>query len=308
DKLCYAFTFESMFIGVSPFDAPAFYSVITYADHVQKIFHPRGGMYQIPLALEKLGRKFGATFHYDSEVQKIGRNSNGLKLNAAGKELHYDTIVVNADYPYAQNKLLSRSIPQYDYSCSTYLMYLGLKTKVTGLSHHNLLFAQDLKKNVQQIFTEKILPDDPSLYIHVPTVTDASLAPAGKDIVYLLVPVPNLDNPKEDFYQHEQRLRKIVFEKIYRMTGINLEELIEVEHTFYPQDFTTRYNLLHGATFGLSHTLMQSAFFRPSNIDPMLPGLYYAGGSTQPGGGLPVVIASSRIVADLISKKNKPIY
>ena len=81
-----------------------------------------------------------------------------------------------------------------------------------------------------------------------------------------------------------------------------------MEHTFYPQDFTTRYNLLHGATFGLSHTLMQSAFFRPSNIDPMLPGLYYAGGSTQPGGGLPVVIASSRIVADLISKKNKPIY
>jgi len=308
EKLCYAFTFESMFIGVSPFDAPAFYSVITYADHVQKIFHPRGGMYQIPLALEKLCRKFGATFHYDSEVQKIGRNSNGLQLSAAGKDLHYDTIVVNADYPYAQKTLLSRSIPRYDYSCSVYLMYLGLKTKVAGLSHHNLLFAQDLKKNVQQIFTDKIIPDDPSIYIHVPTVTDPSLAPAGRDLVYLLVPVPNLENPKEDFYQHEKRFRKIVFEKIYRMTGINLEDLIEVEHTFYPQDFTTRYNLLHGATFGLSHTLMQSAFFRPSNIDPDLPGLYYAGGSTQPGGGLPVVIASSRIVADLVSNKNRPIY
>jgi phytoene desaturase len=187
-------------------------------------------------------------------------------------------------------------------------MYLGLKTKVPGLSHHNLLFAQDLKKNVEQIFTDKILPDDPSLYIHVPTVTDASLAPAGRDIVYLLVPVPNLENTREDFQEQEQRFRKIVFEKIYRMTGINLEELIDVEHRFYPQDFASRYNLLHGATFGMSHTLMQSAFFRPKNVDPTLPGLYYAGGSTQPGGGLPVVIASSRIVADLVSNKNRPIY
>jgi len=308
EKLCYAFTFESMFIGVSPFVAPAFYSVITYADHVQKIFHPRGGMYQIPLALEKLCKKFGATLHYDSAVQKIGRNSNGLQLSAGAQDRHYDSIVVNADYPYAQRTLLSRSIPQYSYSCSVYLMYLGLKTKVAGLSHHNLLFAQDLKKNVQQIFTDKIIPDDPSLYIHVPTVTDPSLAPADRDLVYILVPVPNLDNAREDFYQHEQRLRKIVFEKIHRMTGISLEDLIEVEHRFYPQDFTTRYNLLHGATFGLAHNLMQSAFFRPPNIDAGIKGLYYVGGSTQPGGGLPVVLSSSRIVADLIAQRSKPIY
>jgi phytoene desaturase len=308
DKLCYAFTFESMFIGVSPFAAPAFYSVITYADHVQKIFHPRGGMYQIPLALEKLCKKFGVRFHFESAVQKIGRTNHSLQLRAAEQDLLYDTIVVNADYPYTQRTLLSRNIPRYDYSCSTYLMYLGLKTKITGLSHHNLLFAQDLKKNVREIFTDKIIPDDPSLYIHVPTVTDPSLAPAGKDIAYLLVPVPNLENPREDFYQHEQRLRKIVFEKIHRMTGISLEELIEVEHTFYPQDFTTRYNLMHGATFGLAHNLLQSAFFRPPNIDTALQGLYYVGGSTQPGGGLPVVLSSSRIVADLITGTTRPIY
>jgi phytoene desaturase len=308
EKLCYAFTFESMFIGVSPFVAPAFYSVITYADHIQKIFHPRGGMYQIPLALEKLCRKFGVTFHYNSAVQKIGRNSNSLKLSTAEQDRHYDTIVVNADYPYAQRTLLSRNIPQYSYSCSVYLMYLGLKKKIEGLSHHNLLFGRDLKKNVQQIFVDKIIPDDPALYIHVPTVTDPSLAPPGKDLVYILVPVPNLDNAREDFYQHEQRFRKIVFEKIHRMTGIILEDLIEVEHRFYPQDFSTRYNLLHGATFGLAHNLMQSAFFRPPNIDAALKGVYYVGGSTQPGGGLPVVLSSSRIVADLIAQRSKPIY
>lgn len=308
DKLCYAFTFESMFIGVSPFVAPAFYSVITYADHVQKIFHPRGGMYQIPLALENLCRTFGVTFHFDSPVKKIGQHNGSLKLSADEPDRYFDTVVINADYPYAQRVLLSRKIPRYSYSCSTYLMYLGLKTKVPGLSHHNLLFAEDLKKNLQQIFTDKMIPDDPSLYIHVPTVTDPSLAPPGVDLVYILVPVPNLEQARENFSDHEQEFRNIVFAKIHRMTGIRLEELIAVEHRFYPQDFVTRYNLQHGATFGLAHNLMQSAFFRPPNRDAFINGLYYVGGSTQPGGGLPVVLSSSRIVADLVSGTARPIY
>jgi phytoene desaturase len=241
-------------------------------------------------------------------VRKIERNNGAVQLSVPGENMIYDRVVVNADYPYAQTTLLSRNIPQYNYSCSVYLLYLGLKAKIEGLSHHNLLFGKDLKKNVQQIFVDKIIPDDPALYIHVPTVTDPSLAPPGKDLVYILVPVPNLENAREDFYQHEQEFRKLVFDKIHSMTGIHLEDLIEVEHRFYPQDFTTRYNLPHGATFGLAHNLMQSAFFRPSNIDPKVNGLYYVGGSTQPGGGLPVVLASSRIVADLISNKNSPIY
>ncbi len=308
EKLCYAFTFESMFIGVSPFDAPAFYSVITYADHVQKIFHPRGGMYQIPLALERLGKKYGVTFHYDNEVQGIGQTNGGVKLRVKGGEEVFDRVVVNADYPYAQCALLERKIPRYTYSCSVYLIYLGLKTKIEGLSHHNLLFGQDLRRNLQQIFVDKVIPDDPSLYVHVPTVTDPSLAPPGKDLAYILVPVPNLENSKEDFKHAEEKLRKIVFDKIYKMTGVQLEDLIEVEHRFYPQDFISRYNIHYGATFGLAHTLMQSAFFRPSNIDAKMRGLYYVGGSTQPGGGLPVVLASSRIVADLIANRNSPIY
>ena len=301
DKLCYAFTFEAMFMGVSPFDAPAFYSIISYADHVQKIFHPMGGMYQIPLALEKISRKFGARFNYNAEVKRIRQKDGSVSIEVNGREAVFSKVVVNADYAYAQSELLARQIPKYKYSCSVYLLYLGLKRKVQGFAHHNLFFSQDLKKNLNQIFKEKVMPQDPSFYVHVPTVTDASLAPQDKEIFYILVPVPNLQNLKEDISEYEEQLRRIVFGKINKVLGFNLEDLIEVEHKFYPLDFISRYNIKYGATFGLAHNLMQSAFFRPANFDRKIKGLYFVGASTQPGGGLPVVIAGSRIVADLIT-------
>ncbi|MFH0855596.1 MAG: phytoene desaturase family protein [Candidatus Omnitrophota bacterium] len=301
DKLCYAFTFEAMFMGVSPFQAPAFYSIISYADHVQKIAHPMGGMYQIPLALEKMARKFGAKFSYNSEVEEISGNGP-VRLKVGGKEQEFDKAVINADYSYAKEKLLGRALPDYKYSCSVYLLYLGLKNKVKGLEHHNLFFARDLPGNLKDIFEDGIIPQDPSFYVHVPTVTDQSLAPPGKDIFYILVPLPNLLKSKEDFSKHEDRLRKGVIERINQRLKIDLEPLIEVEHRFYPRDFTKKYNIKYAATFGLAHNLRQSAFFRPPNFDSGNKNIFFVGASTQPGGGLPVVIAGSRIAADLINK------
>jgi phytoene desaturase len=301
DKLCYAFTFEAMFMGVSPYQAPAFYSIITYTDHVEKIAHPMGGMYQIPLALEKMGKKFGAKFNYNSEVGQVSANGK-VNLRVNGEERSFDKAVFNADYSYTQEELLGRSLPEYKYSCSVYLLYLGLKKKVPGAEHHNLFFAPDLNKNLREIFDDGETSSDVSFYLHVPTVTDTSLAPAGKDIFYLLIPVANLNKAKENILAKEALIRETVFKRINKALGIDLEDLIEVEHKFYPEDFTKRYNIKFGATFGLAHNLMQSAFFRPANFDRKLKNVYFVGASTQPGGGLPVVIASSRIVADLIKK------
>jgi len=298
EKLCYAFTFEAMFMGVSPFDAPAFYSVITYADHVQKIYHPMGGMYQIPLALERLAKKYGARFNYNSEITAIEGKNGSLVLKKGATEVPADKVVVNADYAGAQEQLLKRSVPKFKYSCSVYLMYLGINRKLKGLSHHNLFFAQDLRKNLIQIFKTKEIPEDPSFYIHVPTVTDPGLAPAGKEIVYVLVPVPNLENPRISMTEYDGKVRNFVLEKINKTLGLRIQDFIEVEHSFYPDDFLKRYNIKFGATFGLAHNLMQSAFFRPPNFDRRLNNLSYVGASTQPGGGLPVVIASSRIVSE----------
>ncbi|UCG35222.1 MAG: phytoene desaturase [Candidatus Omnitrophota bacterium] len=299
DKLRYLFTFEAMFIGVSPFESPAFYSVISYTDHVQKIYHPIGGMYCIAKALEKVARKFGVSLNYEREVKNIAASKDGVSLRFDNQAEVFDKVVVNADYAYSQSTLLKRRIPRYKYSCSVYLMYLGLKQKVNGLAHHNLFFSSDLRKNLNQIFNEKTVPQEPSFYVHVPTVTDPSLAPEGKEILYVLVPVPNLEGGT-DASMSEQKLREHVFSVLNKNLGTNIEDLIEVQHTFYPRDFITRYNIKYGATFGLSHNLMQSAFFRPSNLDRRIKNLYYTGASTQPGGGLPVVIASSRIVADLV--------
>jgi phytoene desaturase len=276
--------------------------VITYADHKQKIFHSMGGMYRIPQALEKLASKFGAVFHYGCEVEKIEKKNGEFVLSRGKEHFKADYLVVNADYPYAQTGLLGRRIPDFEYSCSTYLVYLGLKRKLEGLEHHNLFFSADLDKNLDQIFKKKTVPEDPSFYVHLPTVTDPSLAPEGKEIVYLLIPVPNLKNPQGRFKDHESRIRKLVFDKINKSCGCDLESLIEVERRFYPEDFTGRYNIKFGATFGLAHSLAQSAFFRPANKDPKLRNLYYVGASTQPGGGLPVVIAGSRIVAEMVKR------
>lgn len=300
-ELCFAMTFEAMFIGVSPYQAPGFYSIITYTDHCQKIRHPMGGMYQIPRALERLGKKFGARYHYDSEVTKISPNG-GVFFETKQGTHHADCAVLNADYAYAQKELLGKTLPKYAYSCSVLLLYLGLNTKVAGLEHHNLFFSGDLEKNLAQIFQDKTTPTDPSFYIHVPTVTDASLAPAGKDILYILIPVQNLENAREDAEAMQEMLRKKVFDKVQKICGIDLEPLIEVEHRFYPHDFISRYNILFGATFGLAHTFLQSAFFRPVNRDRRHKNIYFVGASTQPGGGLPVVLAGSRIVADMIER------
>jgi len=301
EKLCHAFTFEAMFIGVSPFESPAFYSVISYTDHVQKIFHPMGGMYRIPLAFEKLAREGGARIFYDTPVERLEKDNGSIKLLFKDGARSFDKVVVNADYVYAQKALLGRPVKRYAYSCSVYLLYLGLKRKAPGLAHHNLFFARDLKRNLRQIFSSGEVPQDPSFYVHVPTVTDPSLAPQGKEIFYILIPVPNLEGGRQDLSEEEAHsLRKTVFERIKREVGFDTESQIEVEHRFYPRDFLGRYNIAEAATFGLAHTLLQSAFFRPANDDKRIKGLYYAGASTQPGGGLPVVLASSRIVADLI--------
>lgn len=301
DKLCYAFTFEAMFIGVSPFSAPAFYSVISYVDHAQKIAHPMGGMYMVPKALEKLCIEKGVKINYSSEVSSIRKKKKKFDLVTDKKVHQFDKVVANADYAHTINDLEGRPLPDFRYSCSVYLIYLGISKKLKGLEHHNLFFAKDLRNNLTEIFDKKVVPQDPSYYIHVPTVTDPSLAPEGKEILYILIPVPNLQGYKGDFKDHDERLRRLVLDKVKEITGEDIESLIEVEHRFYPEDFIKRYNIKYGATFGLAHNLMQSAFFRPSNADRRIKGLYYAGASVQPGGGLPPVIASSRIVSDLIA-------
>lgn len=303
DRISYALTFQAMFIGVSPFRAPAFYSVITYADHAQKVFHPMGGMYQVPTALERLGREFDARHHYDSPVQNIVDEGGKVKIQINNETLEFDQVVINADYPYAKEKLLKRKIKKYEYSCSVYLMYVALDRKIEGLDHHCLFLCNDVKKNLDDIFLKGSVSVEPSFYTHVPTVTDPSLAPQGKDFVYILVPVPNFVKNTYNIADHEEQIRNYVFGRIKKRTAVDLRDITLFEEKFLPQDFDSRYNLKYSSTFGLAHSLFQSAFLRPTNFEEEKGNIFYTGASTQPGGGMPPVLASSKIVADLISRK-----
>ena len=304
EALCYAVSFEAMFLGASPFVAPGFYSLVTYADHMQKIYHPIGGMYAIARALERLGRRFGARFHYDAEVRSLASDQRRTTLTLAdGRRCHADLAVVNADYQYAQQSLLGRGRPSGQPSCSTFLLYLGLKGRLPGLAHHNLFFSRDPRQNLRWIFGQGAAAEQVSFYVHIPTRTDPSLSPPGKDIVYLLVPVPHLGQGGGEL--DLERLRASILDRLGEILSCDIRPLIEVEHRFVPQDFVRRYNLYSGAAFGLGHTLWQSAFFRPGNQDRRYKNIYYVGASTQPGGGLPPVIAGSRIVADLITRKGQ---
>jgi phytoene desaturase len=306
DKLCYAFSFQAMFLGVSPFEAPSFYSMITYADHAKKIYHPMGGMYQIARSLHRLGQELGVTYHLSTEVQNIRQDNGRLAFTAGEKKVTAEQVVVNADYTYTQEQLLQRkSFLPRKHSCSAYLIYLGLKEKISGMQHHNLFFAKDPKRNIDQIFSGQLIPDDASFYTHIPTHMDPSLAPPGKDVLYILVPVSNLQREQADKAAFEKTLRASAFERISQTIGRPLQELVECEFQFLPADFIERYNLPFGSAFGLAHTLGQSAFFRPSTEDAKLKNLHYVGASTQPGGGLPPVLAGSRIVADTITQGEK---
>ncbi|MBN1869368.1 MAG: phytoene desaturase [Candidatus Omnitrophica bacterium] len=304
DKIRYAVTFQAMFLGVSPFDAPSFYSMISYADHALKIYHPLGGMYELARALKKLGSEFGVTFHFNTPVHHIEQNERKWAAAFDHTSRKFDQIVINADYVYAQERLLKRKYRRsLLHSCSAYLIYLGLKQKICNLDHHNLFFSSDPKNNLEEIFQTGQLSEEPSFYVHLPTHVDPCLAPADKDIMYILVPVANMKYQKAAPEVYEHQIKSKVFKRLSKIIGQPLHELIECEYCFYPKDFQERYNLPYGSAFGLAHTLSQSAFFRPPNQDSQFRNLYYVGASTQPGGGLPPVLAGSRIVADLINKK-----
>ncbi|MFA5199450.1 MAG: phytoene desaturase family protein [Candidatus Omnitrophota bacterium] len=303
DKLCHAFTFGAVFMGLPAYQAPAFLSLINYAEHAQKISFPIGGMYQIPLALEKLAKELGVNIYYDSPVENIRRKDGQILLTRGASQIQADYAVINADYPYSQSGLLKRSVKQYKYSSSIYSIFLGIKRRPAELLHYNLFFSKDPTRNLEEIFESGFHPADPTFYAYLPTLTDPYLAPTGKDILHLMIPVPNLKNDRSDLKDHESRLRMQAFDKINKVCSCNLEEYIEAEHRFYPEDFIGRYNIKFGASFGLAHNLTQSGFWRPSNSDPWIKNLYYCGASTQPAGGLSLVIAGSKIVADLINKK-----
>jgi phytoene desaturase len=314
DKLTKAFSFHSMFLGLSPFDALAMYSLITYADLALGMWYPKGGIYRIVEDMVSLAEEMGVEIRAHSPVVEInitdGRTA-GVRLES-GQEIQADLVVSNADLPYTYRKLIAgqyrkdypdRRLDRMEYACSGYILYLGLDRTYPHVRHQALYFSEDYQANLDAIFKTKTLPAEPSFHMNIPTVTDPSLAPPGHSLVYVLAPTPNLE---ADIHwdQAAPVLRDKLLAQLARIVDPDIREHIVWERDYRPSDWLNDINAVHGTAFGsLSQRFFQSSYFRPHNKAHDIQGLYFVGQGTYPGIGMPMVMISSRLVTERIVKE-----
>jgi phytoene desaturase len=312
ERLRMAFTFQDMYMGMSPFESPATYSLMQYVELAEGLYYPRGGLYRVTQALVGLAEKAGVTFRYNAPVEQVvirdGR-ATGLRL-VGGQELTADIVVTNADVGYSYSNLLpddgtARRIDRMEYGCSTAMFYWGVDKRYPQLGAHNLFLNGDYRRSFEDVFRETALPETPNFYIHAPAQLDSSVAPAGHDVLYVAVPVGSLDAKQvQDWPAIMARARRFVLQRLAKLGIDDLEQHIKVEASFDPRDWQKRYNLPRGSVHGLSHKLTQMAYFRPAHRHARFRNLYFVGAGTHPGTGIPTVLLSARMVSRRIVEEN----
>lgn len=305
-----AFTFQNMYLGLSPYDAPATYSLLQYTELAEGIWFPMGGLYRVIETLTTIAEKQGVHFIYNAPVERIetaDRRATGIVLED-GRRFEADVIVVNADLPYAYRALLqdesaAEQLDRKKFTCSAIMFYWGVDKVYPQIKHHNVWLAGDYKASFDNIFDDHTLPAEPSFYVNAPTRTDPAAAPAGQDTLMVLVPVGHLDETKpQDWAALKDRARARVLERLKEIGVDDLEQHIKFEISYTPKNWQTLYNLEKGAAFGLSHNFTQVGYLRPRNRHARYHNVYFAGASTHPGTGLPIVLLSARLTTERILK------
>lgn len=312
-----AFTFQNMYLGLSPYDAPATYSLLQYTELAEGVWYPMGGMYAAIQALVKIAEKLGVKFIYNAPVKKILTNENkvlGIVLED-GRPLIADLFIGNADLPYIYKELLpnkaeAQKLENKLYTCSTIMFYWGIDKEYPQMAHHNVFLGGDYRASFDQIFKDHTLPDVPSFYVHAPSRTDKAAAPAGQDTLYVLVPVSHLDaRSKQDWNALVNRAREVVFNRLAKEKGAtDLREHIKFEIVYQPEVWKERFNLEKGSAFGLSHNFTQVGYLRPQNRHKQYKNLYFTGASTHPGTGLPIVLLSAKLTTQRILKEQAKLH
>jgi phytoene desaturase len=312
DRLKAAFTFQNMYLGLSPYDAPATYSLLQYTELAEGVWYPMGGMYAGIQALTNVAEKLGVKFIYNAPVKKLkveGSKVTGVELQD-DREFAADIFVGNADLPYIYKELLpknneAKKLENKLYTCSTIMFYWGVDQEYSQIGHHNVFLGGDYKASFDQIFNDHTLPEVPSFYVHAPARTDRAAAPKGQETLYVLAPVGHLDaRSEQDWDALVNRARETVFTRLAREMGVDdLREHIKFEIVYQPKVWRERFNLEKGAAFGLSHNFWQVGYLRPQNRHKKYRNLYFAGASTHPGTGLPIVLLSARLTTERILKE-----
>ena len=312
EKLKLSFTFQSKYLGMSAWDCPGAFAILPYVEHAFGVYHVMGGLSEISEAMAKVCRELGVNLRLGTPVKQllIERGSvRGVEL-LDGEHVMADETVLNADFGYAMKHLVPpgvlkkyspEKVDARTYSCSTFMLYLGLD-KIYDLPHHTIFFARDYKKNINDIFRNKALSEDLSFYVRNASVTDPTLAPPGHSAIYVLVPVPN-KTAKIDWANEQAAFRDRVIAAMEQRAGMeDIASHIREEILYTPQTWQDM-NIQFGATFNLAHSLNQMLYFRPRNKFEELDNCYLVGGGTHPGSGLPTIYESGRIAANLISRR-----
>jgi phytoene desaturase len=304
-RLKSAFTFQDLYVGLSPFEAPATFSMLPYTEVAHGVWYPSGGMYSIVETLVDLARDAGVQFRFGSAVSRIntsGKRARGVSL-ADGSEIEADVVLANADLPYVYQHLLpdtrlAKTMARKQFSCSAVSFLWGVDRTYDALGPHTLFLADDYRANFTSIVRDLSLPTNPSLYVHAPARLDPSMAPPGQDTVTAIVPVGHLsEDGTQDWEKARDRAREHVFRRLRALGITDIEAHIKFEESYTPVSWAERHNLAKGSTHGLSHKLSQMAYFRPSNRHRRYRNLYFVGASTHPGTGVPITMVSGRLAA-----------
>ncbi len=304
-----AFTFQNIYVGQNPYEAPAFFSMLPGAEIAEGALFPKGGMHRIVETLLELAKKNGVGVFCKKPVEKIivsGNKTEGILLED-GTIVHADLVIASADLPYVYDKLLhdkrkTQSLKKKKYSCSAIVFHWGVDKIYSELEHHSVFLNDPYKEGLEKIFKDKSLSDNPSFYIHAPVRTDKTAAPENHDTLSVIVPVAHLD-PKnnQDWGKLKQRARDGVIRRLEEAGLYDIEEHIKFEICYLPKTWESSCNVTRGSVFGsLSHSIFQMGYFRPHNQHKKYRNLYFAGGSTHPGNGVPLVLFGAKLTSERI--------
>lgn len=310
EKLIQLLEFPVLFLGATPEKTPALYSLMNYADMALGTWYPQGGMYKIIEGMVALARSLNVTFEFNANVERLEMNvvkAKGLIVNGAFRS--FDYIIASADYHHVEQQLLPATHRRYSevywekrvMAPSSLIFYLGINKKLKGLLHHTLFFDQDFKKHAREIYEQPQWPSAPQFYISCPSQTDNTVAPAGHENIFILLPVaPGLQDSEEI----RERYFDSVITRLEHLTGQAIRDHIVYKRSYAHNNFIEDYNAFKGNAYGLANTLLQTANLKPSIVNKKVSNLFYTGQLTVPGPGVPPSIISGEVVARELMRQN----
>ncbi|HUX96181.1 MAG TPA: phytoene desaturase family protein [Bacteroidales bacterium] len=315
EHLRMAYTFQNIYVGQSPFSSPALFSMVPAAEIIEGSYFPQGGMFKIVEILLNEAEAKGVKIHYNMPAKSIRTNKNKAEsiLFENGSELKADIIIANADLPYVYRNLLpdlakSRKIDRMKYSASAIGIHMGIDKQYPQLGHHSVFLSDDFRHGLDKIFKEKSVSKTPSFYLHAPAKTDPSAAPPGQDSLSFIIGAGHVDSSyNQDWELLKKQSRDAVIERLKKFGMTDIEDHIKFEMIYTPLSWENACNITRGSVFGsLAHNMMQMGYFRPHNRDTKYKNLYFVGGSTHPGNGIPNVLLSAKLVAErILNNKEK---